>query len=359
MNRKIVLSIAMALTKSWVHSVLPDKILSPSKRIYFSLQAHPDDEILKAGIDQRIIAFSKNPVFTTLTDGNRNTSEDRVAELGEAFKILGYNKDIKCFLYERDILDLVCTEQGQSKEVPLNNIKRVAEMLREKSSAIENMIEGAEASSLLVPDYAGGHFIHDLTQMVGVAIARRIAKRRKIEVYEFPQYYLRLKIDKEVTPEKVQELVLQLENAHKSLRVVRKSLTDLFGVTLNRQTEYSVLQQNIEYRVGDFVEGKGEGLTDPGIGMYNGIIHLTGREFQNKLAVKEVHQSQKASLGRMLAYGTVFGDFSVERLREVNLDRDFRIPPNTKIRLYEVVPWRPHADFKTFKRIYEEITSKE
>ena len=61
----------------------------------------------------------------------------------------------------------------------------------------------------------------------------------------------------------------------------------------------------------------------------------------------------------MLKYGTAFGDFSQEHLRPVSLDRNYLEKPNTNALLYEIIPWRNHADFKTFRRLYETLMEKE
>ena len=335
-----------------------DRIKGNSQRKYFSIQAHPDDEILKAGIDGRIIKYSQDPTFVTLTNGNQNTDLDRMAELQNAFGLLGYEKKVTCLMNEKDILNYVCTEQGASTFVQQENIDLVTEGLRERISWLEQAIESSGANTIFTTDYAGGHFVHDITQMVAVVAARRVAKGRELEIYEFPQYFMSLNTDKDVPPSEVQKLISRVIDAERDIEGIRKEIEFLSGQTITGGLD---LSRFVKYSVGEFVNGQTQDqyLTDPGIGMYDGTIHLTLPEMVKKIRIKQLHKSQKSSLKRMLTHGTAFGDFSEEHLRLVDSNRDYTQPPKTNTLLYQVVPWRPHADFQTFRRIYEGIMAKE
>lgn len=333
-------AVAKGLVKSLFSPYLPFRI---SDRRYFGLQAHPDDEILIAGLYGRIISRSSTPAFACLTDGSRNTDQNRQAELNGSFGEIKYGKEVPILMGESELVTLASS--GRTAEA--------GELLLEAVDKVEGMIETRKADTILTLDYSGGHFVHDLTQLVAVTAARRVAKDRKIEVYEYPQFYFDLKpgvyADREAITQLIGEWAKPVRNWNK-ISSIAMGLTGVSGIE-----DFSSIA---DYKLGHFAPGEFVGLHDEDLGVKQGIVKLNPAEMITKIRMKGHHKSQNGSLNRTRDMITEFPDFSTEMVRQVPLDRDYSQAP-CKVPLYEVIPWRPRVRFETFGKIAEYMQSKE
>ena len=331
---------------------LRDTFSGKPERKYAVIQAHPDDEILIAGLIQRTAKYTKNPQYLILTDGNGNTTQDRQAEVKESFEYLTETTEHapEILMPESDLLELLTTPQGESSRVPDKNIKEAAKRIIRQVNYLEEKLREAEVNTVLTDDFNGGHFIHDITQMVANIVIRRIVKNKgakSIELYEFPQYFMRFKTD---TLPSSREIRAKLGEAE-ALRVAG----DLEGFR-KMQKE---IAKSAEYVVGEFLPRDSMGLEDPAIGMKQGVISLTPAEMKKKIESRRFHKSQNNSTSRLIEYAVFPKDLSVERARLIDIYRDYSQRPNKHALLYECIPWRAQAIFETFSRLYKTIVRKE
>ncbi len=311
-----------------------------SRNRYLTVLAHPDDETLIAGIVQRISRYSENPAFVVFTNGNGNTAQERLPELIKSLRNLGYDGEVTCLMKEKDITSLACIPHlSEQLEVSDNDLARLSIRVGEQVNSIERKIIESRANTILVPDYAGGHIVHDITQMATVIAARRVSKRRLIEVLEFPQYFISSS-KRDIRPKRIRELIKKAGEGDNSA-----------GEELETQ------MKSTEFALGKFSPGIKENFSDSQIGMQSGTIHLTMPEFIRKLKSYLTYKngSQDKSLARLTSNSNSIGDLSLEHLRRVPFDRDYTIPPSTGLFLYEIVSHRPFARFSTFKKLYERL----
>lgn len=221
-------------------------------------------------------------------------------------------------------------------------------MLKLEIDYLTKTLDTEKTNTLLVPEYAGGHLIHDLTQVVGVMAAKKVGD---VEVYEFPQYHLDLNTSKKVDPRQAKEIFSRILKGE-PLNSLRANLENLVERPIRTQTD---LENLASFKIGILTPGTSQGLTDPGIGMSNGTLQLSLKELRKKKKAKDQHTSQEESMARLSSWGKEVENLSIEHLRKVNLSRKYEDGPSTKINLYEIVPWRDTVEFGTFLRLYWEL----
>jgi LmbE family N-acetylglucosaminyl deacetylase len=343
MNKKLILPICKALLDSGFNTVVGNVRTARNarkKRIAVA-QAHPDDEILIAGILQRLFKAYPDTTILTVTDGDRNTAENRIEEYGRGLRFLGYNGSLDklCLCSETSILNLISTEQGTNIYVSEKNIQKAARLLKNKViSPLENILEENKVEYVFTDDYSGGHSIHDLTQMCVALAVKGINKGKndkdKVEIFEFPQYWL-----------KGSDEACMDYNEIKSY--INKAVKGGSG--------YELKKSGLVYEVNSFVTRKGyKGFFDSNLGMFKGAVDLGFNELRKKVQLKQYHRSQGESLGRLMKFAKI-RNVAVERVRLVPEDRDYSKRPHEGPLLYEVIPWRPQTLFETLKRVYAEL----
>lgn len=363
MHKNLILPVLASFARSAGQTIERDAKLGNSCYNYLLFQAHPDDEIVIAGLVSRLARFAKNPVFLALTDGNCNTEQNRVYELNASYRALGWKNGVRCLGGEDAILYHLATPNRETDRVsPLNkeevhseSIRGGARVIRTHIDQLEKISQDSNTDIIFANEYAGAHIVHDIINMIAVLAAKRVRKTRPIDVYEFPQHFTKLKTDTPIETSELRELVRRLENPETRSLPETQILQDrLVGVRNSKLGDF------VYYSLGTPLASKNHvSLTDPGIGIYDSTIRLTLGEMIRKLRAKSCHKSQGKSLNRLSSFAINPGDFSREELRYVPADRDFSIAP-TNLVAYELASWRYYnASFSTFARVYEEIMSKE
>lgn len=308
-----------------------------------TLLAHPDDEILIAGIIQRLSGNKIPNYFATFTNGNGNTELPRIPELEKSLRNLGHSGKVECFMKERELTYPACTPQnaeGRSvRTVSNSDIEVLAEKVKKGIKRIEEIVVAENINTILVPEYAGGHIVHDITQMSAVLATRRLSKDYLVNVLEFPQYFLSTE-RKNLEPSQIRLLIRKVEKGDAEAKM-----------ELEKRMEF------VTFSLAKFSPGKTPDYDESNIGMQNGTIHLTFPEILRKLASYGIYKkgTQTESLTRLTSRTNSIGDLSIEQLRTANIDRNYRQPPKTGLLLYELVTHRPFAEFSTFKRLYERL----
>lgn len=297
------------------------KMFAKSEHSYRILTAHPDDEILISGLMQRLISTGSNIDFACLTDGNQKTPRDiRLRELEKSLSIIGYKKPLNRIMEEKKIYDAVL---NGNKEALLGLIDEASEII---SRGLE------EYDRLLVPDFSGGHFIHDLVHYIAAASVKKNHLAGKCKIYEYSQIYL-AGADK-----------LSLEEA---------------VVISMRIREEGTAESQFRTVIGELCPKKyNDHPNDENIGMINGKIILTEEETSKKGNQKEAHESQKEHLDR---YEKDYDDAHrrSEIIRLVPLDTDYTKKPLPGPCLYEICFWRKKEDqprivnFEDFRKVVE------
>jgi len=346
-NSEIKAIASGALSSVW-HTLNRDiKTERPISRNYLVISTHPDDELLIAGIIQRLARETKAPHFVSFTNGNGNTVKPRLPELEKSLKNLGYNGKIDCLMNEREIIDRICIPQDSDvRTVPQGYIDRLSRDINRSINALQQIIEERKADTILVPDYAGGHIAHDITQMAAIIAARRVAKTpsRWIDVLEFPQTFISVNYSTKPKPDELRELL-------------RKAMLGNKEVSIDLKNRIA----NSSFSIGHLSPGDKPNFSDSQIGMHKGKITLTLPEFTRKIIsyLSYKNGTQSESLSRLMSKANNIAEISVEQLRRVPLDREYTQPPNTNLMLYEIVPHRPFARFEAFKRLYESLQKLE
>lgn len=300
-----------------------------SNSSYFILTAHPDDEILVSGLLQRLAETESDHTFLCLSNGSVNHSGDvRIKELSDALGFVGYDKHLRensplTVADEKEIYGAIRGD-GDLGKLVLGMVDKVTEQ-----------IKIAQPDYILVPDFSGGHLVHDLAQLVGVVAARRYKESGNYcEVHEFPQCIL-------VGGEKYTDEELTAEIGR-----LRKKDTEL-------SQEKNKKPLDIKIVVGDFHPSKMRlpGLRDPQLGIFSGRLRLSVGEFWNKVKHYTCfYESQGDSLGKY-EEAHVLGNVSQEEFRRVPDHRDFNEKPLEKI-FYQHCKWRK-LKFEDFQRIVE------
>lgn len=322
--------------KSYTHlawhlgkSLPRQKDFQKSNLNYFVLTAHPDDEILVSGLLQRLAQTGSEHTFLCLSNGSVNHPGDaRVQELSDALRFVGYEKHLEQGqpLHVVDEKEIYSAVRGDSD---LGNL--ISAMV----NTVKERIALAQPNHLLVPDYSGAHFVHDLTQLIGVVAVRQYQREtgKRVQVYEFPQCIL-----------------LGADNYS------HEELTN--GITRLRKSEGSRKKSkplNIKIMIGEFDPLKKPlpGLNDFELGIFNGQLSLSTREFWKKIKhYTAFYQSQEESLSKYEeAYS--LGNVSQEEFRIVLPTKDYNQRPSPHPLFYEICAWRKF-NFSDFQRIVKE-----
>lgn len=287
-----------------VKGALRKKRFQESNSKYFILTAHPDDEILISGLLQRLTRTDSDFDFLCLSDGSHNArSQERIDELVRALELIGANApDPLILASEKGIYKiLVQGTEGQAKEFGQDLIERLTGQLL-----------SSQPDTILLPDYAGVHPVHDLAQFIGLQAAKNyfVETLKPYSVHEFPQCVL--------------------------LGAEGYTSEELTRIILEKK-----VPSHVRIRVGELSPEKKASsyLNDPNLGIQNGRLRLTFSELRKKaFPHRKVYVSQEKSLQRYLTFYEL-SDVSVEDFREVPCNRDFTQPPTSPL-LYESCFWR-------------------
>ncbi|MBI2129624.1 PIG-L family deacetylase [Candidatus Woesearchaeota archaeon] len=292
-----------------------------SEHAYRILTAHPDDEILISGLLQRLISTGSNIDFACLTDGNQKVSGDiRIKELEKSLSMIGYEKPLNSMLEEKKIYDAVLKGDNEG----------LLGLIEEAAASISQGLEAYDR--LLVPDFSGGHFIHDLVHYLAAASVKKNHLAGKCAIYEYPQIYLAGADN------------LSIEDALVISEHIREGRITEFRFRV-------IIGELCPKKYNDYPD-------DKNIGMADGRIELTEEELSRKGKQKEAHESQKEHLDR---YKKDYDDAHKrsEIIRWVPPDTDYTKKPMPGPCLYEVCSWRKKEDqqrivnFEDFRRVVE------
>jgi|GEM_PF-7010275 len=304
-----------------------------SRLNYFILTAHPDDEILISGLLQRLAQTGSEHTFLCLSNGSVNhDGNTRVKELSDALQFVGYEKHLE----QRHPLHVVDEKDIYSA---IRGDFDLGDLVSGVVNTVKERIALAQPDHILVPDYSGAHFVHDLTQLIGVVAVRQYQHEtgKRVQVYEFPQCVL-LGADQYSQEELTDELtrLRKPEDAKKKIKPLK-----------------------IKIIIGEFDPFKKRlpGLHDPELGLFNGCLALNTGELWKKIKhYTAFYQSQAESLGKYEeAYA--LGNVSQEKFRLVPQIRDFNQRPSAYPLFYEICAWRKF-NFSDFRRTVKETGYK-
>lgn len=295
---------------------------------YLFCMAHPDDEILIAGMGRRA-SLKGVAQFMTVTDGSANTDKDRLPELQRSYQIMGYSGDVDNLMSETEIYDLANSTPGNSASRA--NVSRLALLVDFGAREIEKRILDKKIDAIVTTSFEGGHLVHDLTNMM----AYIASKNSGIPIYETPQYSL--------------------------VPMLGASIEEIQGVinhnrSKNKRDKIISLGPLAHYNMGVPLENLG-GLEDSSLGVNGGAFRVTLGDVRRKIKMKKAHASQGKSLGgssRNVTHAT----FSTEWILRVPTHRDYTSLPAGAYPLYELCGWRRNPmSFETFKSVAREIFS--
>lgn len=297
-------------------------MFAKSEHSYRILTAHPDDEILISGLLQRLISTGSNIDFACLTDGNQKAPrETRIKELEKSLSMIGYGKPLNRILEEKKIYDAVLS----------GNKEALSGLIDESSGVISQGLEAYDR--LLVPDFSGGHFIHDFAHYAAALSVKKSHLEEKCKVYEYPQIYL---------------AGANALSAEEALATIHAYVREGRAHELPFR---SVIGELCPKEYNEYPD-------DKNIGLVNGKIELTENELFMKGKQKEAHESQKEDLDR---YGKFYDDAHrrAEIIRLVPSDTDYAKKPMPGPCLYELCFWRKKEDqarmvnFEDFRMVVE------
>jgi len=312
-----------------IKSLPRQKYFQKSDSNYFILTAHPDDEILISGLLQRLTQTGSEHTFLSLSNGSVNHSGDeRIQELSDALKFIGYEKHLQ----ENQPLNVV-----DEKEIynAIRGDSDLGDLVSDIIHAVKERIKISQPDRILVPDYSGAHFVHDLTQLIGVIAARQYQKEsgNRVQVYEFPQCVL-LGAEKYSS----KELTNEITRLRKSDKHQKKTKP-----------------LNIKIKVGEFDPSKKRlsGFHDSNLAIFNGQLRLSAKEFRKKVRhYTAFYQSQEESLNQYEKVHSL-GNVSREEFRLVPPTRDYNQRPSLNPLFYEICAWRKF-NFNDFQRVVKE-----